>query len=419
MPFGHFGDGNVHYNAHAAAGDGARPATSTCGSRCRKCWCHAVVVSLNGSDLRGTRHRPYESVKQLVHVFKMRRRDGPDVRRIKKRVGSAGDIPEPWQGRVGKRLFRRATSEIWIVPAPTRSCPGFSARAWGFAPSEGFVGRAGKAPHKARRIVNQLDLATDAHFAPATSEPSCRSRGAPASRRPGRRFQPLADLQFALYKGPSDIDVAFCARTATVLPGVGGQTRAEPCRSTELPAASTSKPTAPRCWILFGPSGRQGPPTGRARLQRYRCLFHSLCTEQIVVGGQRLDASIRRTTPCLARSLPHGTCGSAAVHAPHDDDRIDCTCVYDGRSFTTTDRGGDLVVMSDGQRIDLDTLDGVPLRVESLFDFAMMHATQRPNDASSSTRTLGYPAAHRRRPRPRRSPARTIGPSRCSASPLP
>lgn len=70
--------------------------------------------------------------------------------------------------------------------------------------------------------------------------------------------------------------------------------------------------------------------------------------------------------------------------------RIDCTCVYDGRSFTTTDRGGDLVVMSDGQRIDPDTLDGVPLRVESLFDFAMLQATNGRTSIEFDPQ-LGYP----------------------------
>ena len=46
--------------------------------------------------------------------------------------------------------------------------------------------------------------------------------------------------------------------------------------------------------------------------------------------------------------------------------------------------------MSDGQRIDPDTLDGVPLRVESLFDFAMLQATNGRTSIEFDPQ-LGYP----------------------------
>ena len=70
--------------------------------------------------------------------------------------------------------------------------------------------------------------------------------------------------------------------------------------------------------------------------------------------------------------------------------RIDCTCGFDGRTFTTRIRGGDLVATSDGKPLDLDKLEGVPLRVESLFDFAVMTATNGRTTIEFDP-TLGYP----------------------------
>jgi hypothetical protein len=71
--------------------------------------------------------------------------------------------------------------------------------------------------------------------------------------------------------------------------------------------------------------------------------------------------------------------------------RIDCSCGYDGRTFETTNRGGDLVANSDGKRLDLDKLEGVPLRVESLFDFAVMTATNGRTSIEFDPQ-LGYPS---------------------------
>ena len=60
--------------------------------------------------------------------------------------------------------------------------------------------------------------------------------------------------------------------------------------------------------------------------------------------------------------------------------RIACSCAYDGKSFTATNRDGRVDVTSDGRSIDLDRLEGVPYTVDQLFRFAADFA---PNGRTS------------------------------------
>lgn len=54
---------------------------------------------------------------------------------------------------------------------------------------------------------------------------------------------------------------------------------------------------------------------------------------------------------------------------------IACDCFYDGRSFDVSVRDGEPTVRSAGKAIAIDKLDGVPLTVPALFDFAAAGAT--------------------------------------------
>lgn len=69
---------------------------------------------------------------------------------------------------------------------------------------------------------------------------------------------------------------------------------------------------------------------------------------------------------------------------------IACDCVYDGRTFDVTVRDGDPTVRSGGKRIATDRLEGVPLTVTALFDFAVAGATMKGSTAEF-TANLGYP----------------------------
>lgn len=60
--------------------------------------------------------------------------------------------------------------------------------------------------------------------------------------------------------------------------------------------------------------------------------------------------------------------------------RIACSCAYDGKSFTTTNRDGLVEVTSGGRSVDVDQLEGVPYTVDQLFRFAADFA---PNGRTS------------------------------------
>ena len=70
--------------------------------------------------------------------------------------------------------------------------------------------------------------------------------------------------------------------------------------------------------------------------------------------------------------------------------KIGCECVYQGRRFDLTIADGDVTVMSGGRRLDIDDLEGVPLTVEALFDFAATWATFQRSHAAFDD-DLGYP----------------------------
>jgi hypothetical protein len=71
--------------------------------------------------------------------------------------------------------------------------------------------------------------------------------------------------------------------------------------------------------------------------------------------------------------------------------RIDCDCVRDGQAFQVTVGDGDPVVTSGGRRQSLETLEGVPLSVEGLFDFATSVATNGRSTVEFDP-DLRYPA---------------------------
>ena len=54
---------------------------------------------------------------------------------------------------------------------------------------------------------------------------------------------------------------------------------------------------------------------------------------------------------------------------------FDCVCAYDGKTFTLTVGDGDPVVRSGGRRMSLERVEGIPLRVEAVFDFAASFAS--------------------------------------------
>jgi len=73
--------------------------------------------------------------------------------------------------------------------------------------------------------------------------------------------------------------------------------------------------------------------------------------------------------------------------------RITCVnCAMDGRIYTAVVRDGDAVVTRDGKRIPLDDpeLEGVPVRVESLFDIATWAVTHASTTVAFDP-DLGYP----------------------------
>ena len=54
---------------------------------------------------------------------------------------------------------------------------------------------------------------------------------------------------------------------------------------------------------------------------------------------------------------------------------VACDCVHDGRTFDVTVRDDEPAATSAGKRVATDTLEGVPLTVPALFDFAIARAT--------------------------------------------
>lgn len=79
--------------------------------------------------------------------------------------------------------------------------------------------------------------------------------------------------------------------------------------------------------------------------------------------------------------------------------RISCDCVYDGRRFGIAVRDGNVTATSRGKRLDVNDLEGVPLTIEALFDFAATWATVHQSNAVFDDR-LGYPTHVAVDPRP-------------------
>jgi Family of unknown function (DUF6174) len=69
---------------------------------------------------------------------------------------------------------------------------------------------------------------------------------------------------------------------------------------------------------------------------------------------------------------------------------IACDCVHDGRSFDMIVRDGEPAVRSGGKAIATDQLEGVPLTVPALFDFATTGATS-PGFRFEFDAARGYP----------------------------